>query len=184
MKTDDWVWGQEIIIWGDEPSHEYTFKILQPKKGRDGCLSLQFHNGKSESWLCLRGTAWTLVVADGRVCTRLLYPGDIQVLRAGVIHRLMGVTDDVQVAEPSSPDRHAADKSAAKDVVRLHCVMGRESVPPRTEEEAEVVRTSIAYTEEAIAAVERGEMPCEHNAAYLLEHGGASLWQGEVREKS
>lgn len=176
MKKDEWVWGRELIVWGYDPSHRYTFKILEPKKGRQGCLSLQYHDEKSETWLCIRGTAWALVVADGKVCTRLMRPGDIQVLPAGVIHRLMGVTDDVQVAEPSSVDIHAADKETAKDVIRLHCVMGREAAPARSEYEKNIVRKCIEYTEEAIIAIEKGDLPVEHDGSYLLGRGAEKLW--------
>lgn len=176
MQTDDWPWGRELIIWGFDPSHEFTFKVLEPKKGRGGCLSLQYHNNKSEAWLCIRGTAWVLIIADGKVCTRVLKPGDIQTLPAGVIHRLMGISDDVQVVEPSTPDRHAADKSAEKDVVRLHCIMGRECAEPRSEEEAALVKTAVTYTEEAIKAVEQGKLPPEHEPEFLKGRGAERLW--------
>ena len=175
MQVDVWPWGREQIIWGFEPSHEYTLKILEPKKGRTGCLSLQKHDGKSETWICLRGIAWTLVVADGVVCTKLMRPGDVQNLDKGVIHRLMGVTDDVQVLEPSTPDAHAADKTAPKDVVRLHCMMGRECTDPINEKETEIVKRCIEVSEEACAFIDRGELPPEHNAEHLCGRGALRI---------
>lgn len=175
VKTDEWVWGTEMIVWGYESSHAYTFKIIEPKQGRAGCMSLQYHNEKSETWLVLRGTIWGLAVIGDTVCTRLMSAGDIQNLPTGVIHRLMGVTADARVAEPSTPDRHAADKSVKKDVVRLHCVLGRECVAPRDAREEKIVKQAILYTEEAIAAIERGQMPIEHNRALLDSHGALRL---------
>ena len=175
IKSDKWVWGQERIVWGFDPSHQYTFKILEPKKGREGCLSLQYHHQKSESWCVFAGVAWALIAVDGEVCTRIMRRGDIQNLPAGTIHRLMGVSDDVQVIEPSTPDRHAADKSVAKDVVRLHCVLGRPCDEPRDEKERELVKNAVALTEEAIACIEKGALPPEHNAEFLATRGAYSL---------
>ena len=175
MHVDVWPWGREQIIWGDEASHRYTLKILEPKKGRAGCLSLQKHDEKSETWVCYRGVAWTLVVVDGVVCTRIMRPGDIQTLDCGVIHRLMGVSDDVQVIEPSTPDAHAADKTAHKDVIRLHCMMGRECAEPRDEKEAEIVKRCIELSEEACECIERGETPQEHNAELLSGRGALRI---------
>lgn len=163
LKTDEWVWGRETIVWGYDPSHRYTFKVLEPRRGREGCLSLQYHHEKSESWFLLRGIAWALIVSDGVVCTRVLKVGDIQNLPTGTIHRLMGISDDVQVLEPSTPDRHAADKSVKKDVVRLHCVLGRECDPPRDANERVLVEECVRITEDAIASIARGETPLEIN---------------------
>ncbi|MCB0333300.1 MAG: hypothetical protein KDD55_07360 [Bdellovibrionales bacterium] len=175
IQIDEWAWGREQIIWGYDPSHEYTCKILEPKKGRQGCLSLQYHHKKSESWIVYRGVAWAVIALEGKVCTRVLRKGDIQNLPAGSIHRLMGLSDDLQVIEPSTPDAHAADKSVKKDVVRLHCVFGRECSEPRSEEEAALVKTCIEYTEEAIGCVERGNEPPEHNREWLNSRGAFSL---------
>jgi mannose-6-phosphate isomerase-like protein (cupin superfamily) len=171
LQVDEWIWGTEKIVWGFDPSHKYTFKIIEPRVGRKGCMSLQYHNIKSETWLVIRGIAWGLVVAEGEVCTRLMRPGDIQNLPTGYIHRLMGVTSDVQVVEPSTPDAHAADKSVPKDVVRLHCVLGREVASPRTPEESAVIQECIRITEEAIQSIERNELPKEYNLELLRNHG-------------
>jgi hypothetical protein len=175
LQIDQWVWGREKIVWGFHPSHKYTFKIIEPLKGRQGCMSLQYHNQKSETWLVIRGIAWGLVVVDGKVCTRLMRPGDIQNLPTGCIHRMMGVTDDVQVVEPSTPDAHAADKSVPKDVVRLHCVLGREVASPRNEAEAEIVKRCIDATEDAIRAIEGGRLPVEQNLESLQGYGAANI---------
>lgn len=172
FKVDEWVWGREQIIWGFAPTHRYTLKILEPKKGRIGCLSLQYHQDKSESWIVFQGTAWVLVVVEGKVCTRLMRPGDVQNVGAQSLHRLAAVTDDLKVIEPSTPDVHAADKSLPKDVVRLHCVHGRQCALPRDEVEADLIRESISVTEEALAAIERGEVPGERNLELLLRSGG------------
>lgn len=175
LKIDQWIWGRELILWGFDPSHKYTFKVLEPKRGRPGCLSLQYHNDKSESWLVLRGSVWALVVSDGVVCTRIMRPGDVQNISPGMIHRLMGISDDARIAEPSTPDKHAADKSVTKDVIRLHCVLGREVAKPRNETEAKLIETAISYTEEAILAIEKGEAPKEHNLTVLFKESAFTL---------
>lgn len=175
MKIDEWIWGKEKIIWGYDPSHQYTFKILEPKVGRLGCLSLQYHNAKSETWLQLRGVSWILVVVDGTVCTKLMRPGDVQPLPQGVIHRLMGVTSDVQVVEPSTPDKHAADKTVPKDVIRLHCVLGREVSEGRNDSEKKIILECIQKTEEAIAYLEAGKEPKEYNIELLKKLGADNV---------
>jgi mannose-6-phosphate isomerase-like protein (cupin superfamily) len=167
MKTDSWIWGDELIVWGFDPSHKYTAKVLKPKKGRAGALSLQYHHEKSESWIVFDGIAWALVIYNDTVCTKLMRPGDIINLPTGTIHRLMGASDNCKVIEPSTPDRHAADPKVTKDVVRLHCVLGREVAAPRNEQEAKFVKRAIELTEEAIACIEKGALPPEHDAEKL-----------------
>lgn len=175
LHVDEWVWGTETIIWGYDPAHQYTFKVLAPKKGRLGCLSLQYHHEKSESWFQYTGVAWALLIIGDTVCTRLLRAGDIQNIKTGVIHRLMGVTDDCKVLEPSTPDKHAADKSVAKDVVRLHCVQGREVSAPRHDREALLAARAVTITEEAIEAIENGQLPKEYSPELLVGHGSYRL---------
>lgn len=175
IAVDEWSWGRERIVWGYAPTHQYTFKVLEPKRGRAGCLSLQYHHRKSETWFTLRGVGWALIIVEGVICTRLLRAGDIQNLETGVVHRLMGVSDDLQVLEPSTPDAHAADKSVPKDVVRLHCVFGREVAAPRNAEEARLVAQAAETTEEAIAAIESGALPVEYNLELLMRHGAFRL---------
>jgi len=172
---DVWPWGSETILWGFKPDHQYTFKILEPKQGRAGCLSLQYHLKKSESWFVLQGVVWALVVVDKLACTRVMRAGDIQNLPTGTIHRLMGISGDARVIEPSTPDLHAADKSAPKDVVRLHCVLGREVSPARTTQEGELVKECAQITEDAISAIEAGEQPEELNVSRLIGLTGFSL---------
>ena len=175
MTVDEYVWGREIIVWGYDPSHKYTFKILEPKLGKAGCLSLQYHKEKSESWLVLRGSVWALFILGGKVCTRIMREGDVQNVPCGVIHRLMGLSNDAQVAEPSTPDRHAADKSVEKDVVRLHCVFGRSVVKARNAEEERLVSDAVRITLEAAADIERGADPKQYNTEAVLAHGALSL---------
>jgi len=168
MKIDEWVWGKEKILRGDSSAHEFTLKVLEPKKGRIGCLSLQYHNKKSEAWVVIRGLAWALVVIDGQVCTAVMKPGDYVAMDADTIHRLMAVSDDLQILEPSTPDEHASDKSAIKDVVRLHCVHGREVSAARNSTEKALVEKCIEYSEEAIACIEAGKIPPEYNRTFLI----------------
>lgn len=175
IHEDSWVWGREKIIWGFDCSHRYTFKILEPLCGRAGCLSLQYHLRKSETWLVLRGMAWVLVVVDGKVCTRIMRAGDIQNLPCGVIHRVTGITSDVQIAEPSTPDEHAADKNIPKDVLRLHCYHGRPLTAPRDATEKSIVDLCIRYSDEAMDAISRNELPVEHDVQFLSGRGAFHL---------
>ena len=171
-QVDHWPWGTETILWGSKPEHDYTLKVLQPLVGRPGCLSLQYHNFKTESWIVWQGIAWGLLVVDGTVCTRVMRAGDVQPIDRGIIHRLMALSADCKVLEPSTPDRHAADKNQPKDVIRLHCVLGRSVVKPRNAEEAAIVTKAITVTEEAIACSEAGKLPPEYGVD-LLNTAGA-----------
>lgn len=172
---DSWVWGTETILWGFSPQHEYTLKLLEPRPGRDGCLSLQHHHEKSETWFVLEGKVWALVVQNDYVITRVMKKGDFQNLPAGTIHRLMGITPDAKVLESSTPDRHAADKSVKKDVVRLHCVHGRECESYSKPEKQDLVDEAIEASERAILAVEAGEVPEELNVDYLIDAGAVPM---------
>jgi hypothetical protein len=174
-QIDQWVWGKETIIWGDKPDHKYTFKLLEPKVGRQGMLSLQSHHSKSESWFQLKGQSWALVITDEKVCTRILKPGDIQNLPTGTIHRLMGLTTDCQVLEPSTPDAHAADKSVAKDIIRYHCVLGRETITVEDQKLNSLIQQAISVSEKAILDIENGKMPEEINLAELMGDTGFRL---------
>lgn len=167
IKVDNWVWGNETIVWGYSSDHKYTLKVLEPKKGRTGCLSLQYHNEKSETWYTLRGVGWGMFVVNGEVCTKILKVGDFINIPTGIIHRLMAISEDLQIIEPSTPDRHAADKSAPKDVIRLDCVHGRECSIPRDEHESKIVEECKRITEEAIAKIEQNQMPKEYNSDQL-----------------
>lgn len=158
---DSYVWGEEEILYGYKPEHQHTYKLLKPKKGRQGCLSLQYHLHKSETWVVAKGIAWGLTIEGDQIQTHILHPGDHLNLPAGTIHRLMAVTDDCVVAEASTPDRYAADKSVQKDVVRLHCVHGRDCVLPDEIFKSKLVLSAIHATEAAIADVENGKVPEE-----------------------
>jgi hypothetical protein len=184
LHVDSWIWGDEKIVWGYHPSHAYTLKVLEPKKGRAGCMSLQYHDHKSETWVAIRGLIWILIAVDGLVATKIMAPGDIQNISPGMIHRLTGITADAQILEPSTPDRHAADKSVTKDVVRLHCVHGRAVVPARTPGEAMLVEQAIRYTEEAVEAIERGELPPLHNPDHLCGRGAFQINQAVTGSRS
>jgi len=173
--VDRWVWGTETILWGFKPDHDYTLKVLEPLVGRPGCLSLQYHNRKTESWITWQGIAWGLLVIEDTVCTRIMRSGDIQAIDRGVIHRLMGLSPDCKVIEPSTPDHHAADKNQPKDVIRLHCVLGRDVIAPRDAAEAVIVAQAIKITEEAIACVEAGKLPPEYGAEILARNGAGQI---------
>lgn len=175
LHIDEWVWGKETIIWGFDSSHQYTFKVLEPKKGKEGMLSLQYHHQKSESWYQLRGSAWALLVIDSVICTRILTPGDIQNIPTGTIHRLMALTDDCQVLEPSTPDKHAADKSLPKDVVRLDCILGRPISEPRDQLEAKIVIDSKIISLKACEDIDNNKMPEELNTDLLIGKTGFKL---------
>lgn len=170
-KIDTWAWGNEILLAGSEPGLKYTWKVLVPKVGRAGCLSLQSHSEKEETWLCQNGLAWALLILEGQVCTRLLYPGEIQHLESGIMHRLAAVAPDTWVAEVSTPDRHAADKSAPKDVIRWHDVHGRDVTPPQDPEQARLISECAKITEEALTYIDRGQAPREYNTELFLKHG-------------
>jgi len=174
FKVDQWVWGNETILWGFDPDHKYTLKMIEPRPGRAGCLSLQYHHEKSESWIVLRGLAWALIVENGVVCTRVMKAGDVQNIPCGRIHRLMALSQDLKLIEPSTPDRHAADKSVTKDVVRLDCLHGRPIDPPRDGYEAKIVKECVRLTEEAIACFEKGLEVPSHNLSTLS--GGGNLY--------
>ena len=173
--VDSWIWGKEVLIWGAASTHQYTCKVLQPKVGRSGMLSLQYHHEKSESWIQLTGMSWAMIIINGVISTRIMRPGDVQNIECGVIHRLMGLTNDCQIIEPSTPDKHAADKTIAKDVVRLHCVLGREIARPRNSAETALIIEAIKISEDAIKAVESGALPEEINVSALMAQTGFQL---------
>ncbi|RME59616.1 MAG: hypothetical protein D6780_04840 [Candidatus Dadabacteria bacterium] len=175
VKVDSWVWGKEAIIWGDKLEHKFTLKVLKPKVGKEGMLSLQYHREKEEAWVVYSGKGWILLASEGEVGTRIMKPGDFQTVPRGVIHRMMGLTNDFAVIEPSTPDVHAADKSKIKDVVRLHCVFGRECEKPKSLDQQTLVERCIQISEEALCLVEEGETPPEYNLNWVLKQGGGNL---------
>lgn len=128
VQIDRYVWGEEQILCGFDPSHKYTFKLLKPKPGREGCLSLQSHEYKEETWYVVQGTAWGVFIDGDVVYSKVLPKGSAVHIPAGRIHRLVSLAKGTTVAEASTPDAHAADKQAMKDVIRYHCVHGRTCV--------------------------------------------------------
>lgn len=160
-QIDTYPWGSEEIVWGHNTNQLYTFKLLRPKIGKAGCLSLQYHHKKCETWLGVQGIGWGLIISPNNlVRTVLIHPGQYITHLPYTIHRLMGVTKDFVLAEASTPDAYAADKTAIKDVVRLHCVHGRacDESPDRFKK---AVKLSIELTEEAIERINQGLLPEE-----------------------
>lgn len=151
MKVDTYVWGEEVILWGDLPEHSFTVKILKPKPGKAGCLSLQYHNEKSETWQVISGAGYALYEREGKAVAEVIGPGKFINLPAKTIHRLMGKSEDFAVLEYSTLDAHAKDPSKEKDVIRLHCVHGREVSPASTVRQAELIRDFIELTEKALS---------------------------------
>ena len=166
MKTLDYPWGKEEILWGFDVSHKYTLKILCPKVGRGGCLSLQEHRYKDESWVVLSGKAWCLYVIEDTLYTRILKTGDNVNLPAGTIHRLMGLTEDCRILETSTLEGNAADEHIIKDTVRYACVYGRpcEKIPDTLPALKLAVKRSIVLTDEAIEDIEMGRSPWEEKS--------------------
>lgn len=169
LQIDKWPWGSETIIWGFKPEHAYTLKLIQPKVGRDGCLSLQAHRQKSETWVVLRGIAWGLAIYEGKVCTQILDVGAVQSNVPGVIHRLAAVSADLQLIEASSLDAHAADKSKPKDVIRYHCYQGRACERASDRITADLITRAIKLSDEAIDLIEQGKIPPQHNYDHIAE---------------
>lgn len=176
---DSWVWGREQILWGYSLDHRYTLKVLEPFPGRQGCLSLQYHNEKSESWVVLHGVAWALLITDDTVATRILKPGDVQHLPAGTVHRITAIDKGTQILEASTPDRHAADKHIPKDVVRLHCFHGRPVTAPRTPRERALVEESLVITEEALGKMAQRCTPTEVHPHVAVRLGPARILENE-----
>lgn len=158
-QIDKYVWGEEVILWGYDVSHKYTYKLLKPKVGKEGCLSLQSHKNKSETWLVTKGKVWALYIKDWKVKSQILSEGEVLNLEAGTIHRLMGLTEGCTVAEASTPDLHAADKTLQKDVIRWHCVFGRDCQSSTSEYDRELIEVAVSFTERAIQAIRNGQEP-------------------------
>ena len=158
-----YIWGDEEILWGFDSSHKYTYKILKPKPGELGCLSLQRHEEKDETWLGISGLGWGILVDLDRrlIRTRLIKPNMHINIPAGTIHRLMGIDTSFAVAESSTLDEHAADKEKVKDVIRLDCIYGRECAKPRNLLEEKAVKLCINFTKRAIKSIEKGSLPKE-----------------------
>lgn len=100
-------WGKEVI-WAK--TEKYVGKVLHINAGHQ--LSKQYHVKKDESIYILSGRM--NLELDG--ITLPMGPGDCIRIPAGVIHRMIGLSD-VQVAEVSTPELW--------DVVRLEDSYGR-----------------------------------------------------------
>jgi len=124
IKEDFWVWGKELIL--TQESDPFTIKLIQPKNGIEGSLSLQFHNHKSEYWYVLSGVGVAQFIIEDEILTVRATRGKIFSIKPKLIHRL-GSIQELTVFEVSSIDKHAFDKTQPKDVVRLHCFHGRET---------------------------------------------------------
>lgn len=161
IHIDTYPWGTEEIIWGHNPNQEYTLKLLKPKVGKAGCLSLQYHEKKCETWVGLKGIGWGLVIhPSNTVRTFLIYPEKTITHLPYTVHRLMGLTHDFTLAEASTPDAYAADKTIQKDVIRLHCVHGRPCSLPDVKLQKAIIK-AIALTNEAIDCLNNGLLPPE-----------------------
>jgi len=124
IKEDFWIWGKELII--SQESDPFTIKLIQPKNGVEGSLSLQFHNHKSEYWYVLSGVGVAQFIVEEEILTVRATKGKIFFIKPRLVHRL-GSIQELTVFEVSSIDKHAFDKTQPKDVVRLHCFHGRET---------------------------------------------------------
>jgi mannose-6-phosphate isomerase len=107
-------WGGEEIFAETE---RYVGKILTVRAGH--ALSLQYHVRKDETMRVLEGTCELHIgSAAGAVELSVLTlgPGDTERVQAGVLHRLIAVSD-VRILEVSTPE--------IDDVVRLEDRYGR-----------------------------------------------------------
>jgi mannose-6-phosphate isomerase-like protein (cupin superfamily) len=93
-------WGWEEL-WTQE-GLPYVGKLLHIRAGSR--LSLQSHDGKTETWLLVRGEACVLWddLAGNLVETRL-QPGRGYTCPVGQRHRLVGITE-CEIVEVSSPE--------------------------------------------------------------------------------
>lgn len=107
-------WGNEEIFAETE---RYVGKILTVRAGH--ALSLQYHVRKDETMRVLEGTCELHIgPAAGTVelDVQRLAPGDARRVQAGVLHRLVAISD-VRILEVSTPE--------IDDVVRLEDRYGR-----------------------------------------------------------
>jgi len=96
-------WGKEVL-WA-LVDNKYAAKFIYVNKGHR--LSLQFHNYKCETMMCLEGIA-VLQIEDTEIELR---PGQAHTIHPNTIHRLMAPYGDIKVAEVSTTE--------LDDVVRL-----------------------------------------------------------------
>jgi len=109
-------WGHEQIFAAVEG--KYVGKVIHVTAGQS--LSLQYHQAKEETISLLSGAADIQYGPVGGDLTTVRFsPGDTIHLPAGVVHRVMAVTDIV-FAEAST-----APSGWQEDVVRLQDAYGR-----------------------------------------------------------
>jgi len=107
-------WGSEEIFAETE---RYVGKILTVRAGH--ALSLQYHVRKDETMRVLEGTCELHIgpaAGSAELEAVTLAPGDARRVRAGVLHRLVAISD-VKILEVSTPE--------IDDVVRLEDRYGR-----------------------------------------------------------
>ena len=106
-------WGWELV-WAE--TDDYVGKLLFVRAGQ--ALSLQYHEGKDESWLVREGRA---PLARGEVGGELemieITAGDALHYPPGTVHRVRAL-EDTLILEVSTPH--------LDDVVRLEDLYGRE----------------------------------------------------------
>jgi quercetin dioxygenase-like cupin family protein len=112
MRRVDKPWGHEVI-WAH--TDRYVGKILHIKAGHR--LSRQFHRVKDETIMVERGEMDLEIGRPPHVEVRRLAPREPFHVPAGLVHRMVAVTD-CDVMEVSTPE--------LDDVVRLEDSYGRE----------------------------------------------------------
>lgn len=92
-------WGFELLF--TPPDKPYSGKLLHVNAGHR--LSLQFHDGKWETMLLLRGRAALEVDTEGALRTIAMQPGVGYSVVPGQRHRLIAL-DDCEFVESSTPE--------------------------------------------------------------------------------
>ncbi|MCS6893214.1 MAG: hypothetical protein NZO16_01385 [Deltaproteobacteria bacterium] len=140
MKVDFWVWGTETIVSGE--NDDFTIKILEPKDGLSGVLSLQAHEKKHEYWIIKSGKGIAQFIVADSVLTVIATSNMIFKIAPNLPHRL-GSLSHLKVIEVSTLDEHSLDKNKSKDVVRYHCFHGRPCLKPNSRKFNELVSRSV-----------------------------------------
>ena len=109
-------WGSETIF--ADGSHGYVGKVIHVRQGH--ALSRQFHVAKTETMHVIAGVGVLEHGSVGDLDETPVAAGDTVHLPAGVVHRMIALTDltfvEASTAAPGWRD----------DVVRLHDAYGRE----------------------------------------------------------
>ncbi|MCS6961249.1 MAG: hypothetical protein NZT61_01925 [Deltaproteobacteria bacterium] len=152
MHVDKWIWGKEIVL--TDLRTPFTVKILMPKKGVKGALSLQSHSSKIEYWAVLSGHGIAQFIVNDQLFSVFIKTGMVFKISPKVIHRLASI-DNLKVFEASTLDKHSIDKSSPKDVVRFQCFHGRDCVVPESEKLKSLIDKSV---EELCEMIHRREI--------------------------